>query len=217
MNSGRLLTVKGYASLPGEGWPIASNYLLQGEYFDVLRIPLLRGRFFNASDDAHDAPLTAIVSQSFASHYWPNQDAIGKTLKVGTLDFPLPWMTVVGVVGDVKQAAVDQATKYEMYEPLSQSQRDLGDFGAARGPNGHGRVVVRTAQDPSTFIESLRKAVAEIDPRLPLSDVETLNSILSRTEAPRRFDTYVFAAFAGIALFLALLGMYGVIASVVIE
>jgi hypothetical protein len=115
MNSGRLLTVKGYASLPGQGWPIASNYLLQGEYFDAPRIPLLRCRFFYVSDDAHDAPLTAIVSQSFASHYWPNQDAIGKTLKVGTLDFPLPWMTVVGVVGGVKQAAVDQATKYEMY------------------------------------------------------------------------------------------------------
>ena len=217
MNSGRLLTIKGYAPRPGEGWPIASNYLVQGSYFHALRIPLLQGRFFNSTDDVANAPLTAIVSQSFASRYWPRQDVVGKEIKVGTVNSPMPWITVVGVVGDVKQDAVDKATTIEMYEPLSQAQRDLGTYGAAMGPNGNGRIVVRTAQAPSAMAESLQRAVRELDPLLPLSHIETLNSVLSRTEAPRRFDTYVFAAFAGIALFLALLGMYGVIASVVNE
>jgi putative ABC transport system permease protein len=217
MNSGRLLTIKGYAAHPGEGWPIASNYLVQGNYFDALRIPLLAGRFFNSADDTAHAPLTAIVSQTFASHYWPHQNAVGKELKVGTVDNPMPWITVVGVVGDVKQDAVDKATTIEMYEPMAQAQRDLGSYGTAMGPYGNGRIVVRTAQDPSAVAESIRRAVRELDPLLPLSHIETLDSVLSRTEAPRRFDTYVFATFAGIALFLSLLGMYGVIASVVNE
>lgn len=217
MNSGRLLTVKGYAARPGEGWPIASNYLVQGSYFDALRISLLQGRLFDAADDRPNAPLTAIVSQSFASKYWPQQDPIGRELKVGTLNSPMPWMTVVGVVGDVKQDALDKATTIEMYEPMSQSQRDLGAYGAAGRPHGNGRIVVRTAQDPAAMSQSIRKAVSEIDPLLPVSNLETLGAVLSKTEAPRRFDTYVFSLFAGIALFLSLLGMYGVIASVVNE
>ena len=130
--SGRLIAPEGYVKSPGEGWIIASNYLTQGKYFDATRIPLVRGRYFTPSDDQPGAPFVTIISQSLASRYFSGKDPIGMRIKVGP-DFAstMPAMTVVGVVGDIKQGARDEATVPQMYEPLAQAVADLGPYGAS--------------------------------------------------------------------------------------
>ena len=217
-NSQRMFAPGGYAMKPGEGRPFASNYLIQGDYFEALHVPLLRGRYLDASDDSDDAPLTAVVSQSLAKRYWPHQDAVGRRLKFGaSVNNPMPWVTVVGVVGDVKQASLDTMTMPQMYEPLSQTQRGLGVMAKIMGVRGDMRAVLRTSGDPAALAASLLKTVHQLDPLLAVTDVQTMDAVVSSTEAPRRFNTAVLTAFAGIALLLALLGIYGVLAYTVTE
>jgi len=216
--SGRLIAPEGYIKSSGEGWIIASNYLTQGNYFDAIRIPLVRGRYFAASDDQSGAPLVTIISQSLASRYFSGKNPIGMRIKVGP-DFAssMPAMTVVGVVGDIKQGARDEATVPQMYEPLSQAAGDLGSFAAMIGVAGDMNIVIRTAGDPAVLEAALNKTVHQLDPLLALTNVNTMDEIVAATESSRRFNTIGLTSFAGIALLLSLLGIYGVMAHSVAE
>jgi putative ABC transport system permease protein len=216
--SGRMIAPEGYVKTSGEGWIIASNYLTQGNYFEATRIPLIRGRYFTASDDQPGAPLVTVISQSLASRYFQGKDPIGMQIKVGP-DFAsaMPAMTVTGVVGDIKQGARDEATVPEMYEPLSQGKAALGPFGAMMGVAGDMNVVMRTAGQPATQESALEKTVHEMDPLLAISNVNTMDEIVAATESPRRFNTIILSSFAAIALLLSLLGLYGVLAYSVAE
>jgi len=216
--SGRLIAPEGYVKSPGEGWIIASNYLTQGKYFDATRIPLVRGRYFTSSDDQPGAPLVTIISQSLASRYFSGKDPIGMRIKVGP-DFAssMPAMTVVGVIGDIKQGARDEATVPQMYEPLAQAVADLGPYGAMIGVAGDMNIVIRTAADPLAVETALNKTVHELDPLLAVADVNTMDEIVAATESSRRFNTIILTSFAGIALFLSLVGIYGVMAYSVSE
>jgi len=216
--SGRLIAPEGYVKSSGEGWIIASNYLTQGNYFDAIRIPLVRGRYFTASDDQLGAPLVTVVSQSLASRYFPGKDPLGMRIKIGP-DFAssMPAMTVVGVVGDIKQGARDEATVPQMYEPLSQAVADLGPFGAMIGVAGDTNIVIRTTGDPAALQVVLNKSVHQLDPLLAVADVNTMEEIVAATESSRRFNTMILTSFAGIALLLSLLGIYVVMAYSVSE
>jgi putative ABC transport system permease protein len=195
--SGRLIAPEGYVKASGEGWIIASNYLTQGNYFDAIRIPLVRGRYFTASDDQLGAPLVTVVSQSLASRYFPGKDPLGMRIKVGP-DFAssMPAMTVVGVVGDIKQGARDEATVPQMYEPLSQAVADLGPFGAMIGVAGDTNIVIRTTGDPAALQVVLNKSVHQLDPLLAVADVNTMDEIVAATESSRRFNTMILTSFA---------------------
>ena len=217
-NSGRLIAPEGYVKSSGEGWIVASNYLVHGNYFEAMHIPLERGRFFNSGDDRPGAPLAVVISTSLAKKYFAGKDPIGMHIKVGpSFDSPMPPMTIVGVVGDIKQASLDVATVPEMYEPLAQAAGDLGSFGAMIGIVGGLNVVIRTTGDPLAVSQAFTKTVRQLDPLLAISEMHTMEEVVAATESPRRFNTAILTAFATIALLLALLGIYGTMAYTVTE
>jgi predicted permease len=212
-NSGRLITPEGHVRAAGEGWLIVSNYLIQGNYFQTLHIPLIRGRFFDARDEQPGAPLVAIISQSFAKRYFPGKDPLGLHVKVGDrYDGPMPAIAVVGIVGDIKQGALDQPTVDQMYEPLSQAAAALGPMAPMIGVASGMDMVIRTAGDPTALSTSLEKTIHQLDPLLAVSPAHTMDEIVAATESSRRFNTAILTAFAAIALLLSLLGIYGVLA-----
>ena len=217
-NSGRLIAPEGYAPSPGEGMIIVSNYLMQGDYFDAIRIPLVRGRYLSASDGQPGAQLVTVISQSLANRYFAGKDPIGVRIKVGS-DFasPMPAMSVVGVVGDIKQGARDEATVPQMYEPLAQAAADLGPYAAMMGVIGDMDLVIRTTGEPTAHVNAVNSAVHQFDPLLPVANVKTMDEIVAATESSRRFNTAILTSFAGIALSLSLLGIYGVVAYSVSE
>jgi predicted permease len=215
---GRLITPEGHVRSTGEGFLIASTYLVQGNYFQTLHIPLIRGRYLTDRDEQADAPLVAIISQSFAETYFQGKDPIGLRMKIGDrFDGPMPAITIVGVAGDVKQGALDQPTVPQMYEPISQAAAALGPMAAMLGVAGDMDVVIRTADDPTPLVPILDKIVHQLDPLLVVSRAHTMDEIVAATESSRRFNTTILTAFAAIALVLSLLGIYGVLSYAVAQ
>ena len=185
---------------------------VMGDYFRAAGIPLLRGRVFTEADNVK-APPVCIVNHMLAEHFWPGQDPIGKRLRWGYPKTPTPWMTVVGVMGNIKQMAVDAPTQYEIYQPSSQLMASYGKLVPPGLLNAQaGSFVLRTALPLDSMIESLRATVLFIDPELPLTKVQSMDEALSRTEAPRRFNAVLISSFAAAAVLLALMGIYSVIA-----
>ena len=155
---GLLITPEGHVRSAGEGYLIASTYLVQGDYFQTLKIPLIRGRVFEPRDEQADAPLVAIISQSFAATYFRGKDPIGARMKIGDkFDGPMPAITVVGVVGDIKQGALDQATVVQIYQPVSRAAAALGPMAAMLGVAGNMDVLIRTDGDPTPLSATLAK------------------------------------------------------------
>jgi putative ABC transport system permease protein len=183
-----------------------------GDYFRAAGIPILRGRDFNAADSA-TAPLVVIVNRTLAEKYWPGQDPIGKRLHRGPAGANLPWLTVVGEIGDVKQDAADAPTANQFYLPASQIKAGVGSFATSTTLTSlGGSIVLRSAMQPEQMADSLRAVVRSIDPQLPLTDVASMERVVAEGQAPRRFNTVLISSFAGAALLLALLGIYSVIA-----
>jgi predicted permease len=203
---------EGYEPAKGEtlfsGWPSA----IIGDYFHAAGIPILRGRDFTSAD-REGAPLVVIVNHALAQRYWPGQDPIGKRLHIGIKETPLPWMTVVGEIGDIKETSVDQDTRPQFYQPAGQSRQSLGPFAVDGSLNGDGgSIILRSSMPPEQMADSFRAAVRSIDPQLPLTQVESMDRVVSEGQAPRRFNTALISAFAGAAVLLALMGIYSVIA-----
>ena len=202
----------GYVPPKSTELDIAWPSQVMGDYFRAAGIPLLRGRVFTGADNVK-APLVCIVNHMLAEHFWPGQNPIGKRLRWGYPKSPSPWMTVVGVMGDIKQMAVDAPTQYEIYQPSSQLMASYGNLVPPGLLNAQaGSIVLRTALPPDSMIESLRPTVLSIDPQLPLTKVHSMDETLSRTEAPRRFNAVLISSFAAAAVLLALMGIYSVIA-----
>ena len=203
----RIFTAEGYNPPPGAAMNVDSHTVVAGDYFRALGVPLLRGRFFQPSDGAN-SPKVLIVSDSLARKYWPNQDPVGKRLKWGPPQSDSPWLTVVGVVGDVKQQSLDKATLPHTYEPYSQ----LADELIVQGITRTYRLAVRTSGDPASAAASLKAAVWGLDRQLAVTRTRTMEQVLSESSAPRRFNMILVLLFAATALLLAAIGIYGVIA-----
>lgn len=199
-----------YLPLTGEGpdgtFLINNNPAKQGSakyrrasagYFAAMKIPLLRGRTFQASDHVN-APNAAVVSQSLVKKYWPDEDPIGQTIQFGNMDGDLRLLHIVGVVGDVRDEGVDQASMPTVYSNALQ-----------RLPSSTWTVVARAQVEPAALIPAMREAVRSLDPQLPLN-FRTLDQVFSSSLDQRRFSLVIFAAFGTAALLLATMGIYGV-------
>jgi predicted permease len=205
-------TPEGYVPPKGAGLNLAWIPQVMGDYFQAQGIPIIRGRDFTSAD-REGAPLVVIVNRTLAEHYWPGQDPIGKRLHRGPKEADLPWLTVVGEIGDVKELAADVPTEEQFYIPASQAKADAGSFAPPGMLTGRGgSIVVRGKLPPEQMANSLLAIVHSLDPQLPLTQVESMDRVVSEGQAPRRFSTALISAFAGAAILLALLGIYSVIA-----
>jgi putative ABC transport system permease protein len=205
-------TPEGYVPPKGAGLNLAWIPQVIGDYFQAQGIPIIRGRDFTSAD-RDGAPLVVIVNRTLAEHYWPGQDPIGKRLHRGPKEADLPWLTVVGEIGDVKELAADVPTEEQFYIPASQAKADAGSFAPPGMLTGRGgSIVVRGQLPPEQIANSLLAVVHSLDPQLPLTQVESMDRVVSEGQAPRRFNTALISAFAGAAILLALLGIYSVIA-----
>jgi len=177
-------------------------------YFETLGMPLAEGRFFTAAD-TEKAPAVVVINATMAKTYFPGENPLGKRLQVGaTPESDVPWMEVVGVVGDVRQG-LDLDPKAEMYLPYRQADQLLPVFQLS--------IVLRTATDPMLQASALRSALAEIDPNQPLVRVRTMEENMAATVAQPRFRTWLIGIFAGLALILAGVGVYGVMSYTVTQ
>ncbi len=207
-------TPEGYIPPKGAGLNLVWASELMGNYFRAAGIPLLRGRDFTPADDRAGAALVVIVNRTLAEYYWPGQDPIGKHLHRGPAEATtIPWATVVGEIGDVKELAADVPTMNQAYFPASQAKADAGSFATPDMLVGKaGSIVLRSQQPPEQMAGALRAAVRSIDPQLPLTQLESMERVVDEGQAPRRFTTALVSSFAAAAVLLALLGIYGVIA-----
>jgi putative ABC transport system permease protein len=188
---------------PGDISP--AKVLVGGDYFTAIGIPVVNGRAFNVHD-SETAPHVVVVSRSLARRLWPNQDPIGRRLKPGFSHDS--WCTVVGVVGDVKQFDLRDDSAFALYFPYAQAPEPFLMQTLA--------LVVRSrSDDPSATAAAARHAIATVDPDLPLFDVASMDQLVYRSLSEPRFNTFLLALFAALALLLAALGTYGVMSCVV--
>lgn len=211
-NNNQTFVVEDYMPPKGAGMNLATVSQVIGDYFGTMGMPLLRGRTFTEADKA-GAPLVMVVNRKLAQHYWPNQDPIGKRLRIGTPEMQTPWLTIVGEVADVKLNSPDEPTKEEYYGPVAQAEETIGSLASPTDLNGNGGyIVLRSALPPEQMEAAMRSTVRSIDPQLPLTQMQTMEQAVSQSEAPRRFNTVLITSFACAAVLLAVLGIYSVIA-----
>ena len=180
------------------------RYAVSPGYFETIGIPLRRGRLLDARDVA-DAPPALVVSESLAKRKFPDQDPIGQRIHVGPPG--LPWLTIVGVVGDVKQASLAVSETDAVY--TTPTQWPFTDNAMS--------LVVRTHGDAAALTPALRQAIRSVDKDQPIVRVATMQSLLAATAAERRFALVLFEAFGLVALALAAIGIYGVLSGTVTE
>lgn len=212
VSNNQTFVVEGYAPPKGADLNLATVSQVIGNFFDVMRIPLLHGRVFTSGDRA-GKQLVVIVNHKMAHHYWPGQDPVGKRFRIGTPGMQTPWLTVVGEVADVSLASPDSPKAEQYYIPEDQAEDAIGSLASPSDLNGNGGyIVLRTTLPPEQLENALRATVRALDPLLPLTQVETMNQGISLSEAPRRFNTVLISGFAFAAVLLAVLGIYSIIA-----
>jgi putative ABC transport system permease protein len=193
-----LIAVEGIPDPQPNQWPDVVVRVISPKYFQTMGIPLVMGRDFTQHDNASGRKVV-IVTEKTARHYWPGQNPIGKRLKPGTTASKQPWWEVIGVVKDVRQNDFVAEPKMQMYMPHAQVQ----SFAA-------NALVVRSKVEPLSLAASVRNQVWEIDPDQPVSEIRTMQEIVAGAVARQRFSMVLLGVFAGLALVLAAVGIYGV-------
>jgi len=193
--------IEGYQPPPKQPGPWGDIRIVSPSYFASLGIPLRRGRLL-ADQDRAGAPEVAVIDDEFVRRYWPHDDPIGKRFTFGppagaTDTSSREWITVVGVVGHTKQEGLDAENRLQLYLPYRQSGRPFLTF------------AVRTAGRPEQYVNPVRRAVQSVDPEQPLSNVRSMDELISRSVGQRRLSMMLLSLFSGIALVLSSVGIYG--------
>jgi predicted permease len=198
------ITIEGRIPPSGEVFINADMRTVAGRYFEAMEIPLLRGRLFTAADTA-DVPRVVIIDARLARDLFPGEDPIGRRLKFGDARSTSPWETIVGVVGQVKQYALDADSRIALYRPITQ--------GGARSLF----VVARTEGDPRGVMSTATTIVQNLDAGVPIHRMMTMQDRVDDSLVRRRFSMVLLSLFAGVALVLAVVGIGGVMAYVVTQ
>lgn len=201
---------EGYAPNPGnELEPLLFDSVVTPDYLSVMQIPLLKGRGLMQSDSAPNAEPVALMTESTARKFWPGQEAIGKHVKAAW-ETDKEWRRVVGVVADVREDSLARTLptwiKGAIYEPYSAHAVLIN-----RRPATEMSIVVRGTNDALTFTAALREVALELNPEIPITEVQTLRAVVDQSVSPSRSIMLLFAIFAGLAIVLGAVGVYGVI------
>lgn len=202
VNSG----INGSLSFSIEGRPVEPGYepvsgfqLVSSDYFKTMGIPVLHGRTITDTDN-EDAPLVALVNQALADEHWPGENPLGNRIAWGNIeDDEVELATIVGIVGNTRHSGLDEETRTEIYRPYSQA------------PMPFMTLVVKSAMEESSIVSALRSVVAEVDPGQPVIEAMTMDQVLAGSLGQRRFNMLLLGLFAGAALLMAAVGLYGVL------
>jgi predicted permease len=203
-NSDWSFAIEGQPSDDKSPTPDEEKRQVSPDYFRALETPLIKGRFFTDADNA-DAPRVIIVNQAFAKKFWPNEDALGKRITFENPKKNPKWITIVGVVGDIHHFGLDIDPKPEMYVPFAQDPYFTTIY------------VVRSNQDPRSLLPAIRREIQGIDSAVPLANIRTFGDVIADSVAPRRLSVVLLALFAGVAVLLASVGIYGVMSFLVVQ
>ena len=196
----KIFSIEGQVPPPGAGLNVDSHTVVLGDYFQTLGIPLIRGRFFN-NTDREKSTRVVIINKTLADRYFHGEDPIGHRIKWGPPESDSYWMTIIGVVGDVKQFDLEKDVLPQTYESYLQYE----SFSELR-------IVLRGKGSAENLASALQTSVHALDPQLPITRVRTMEQVMSQSIAPRRFYLILIVVFAVSAIVLAAVGLYGVVA-----
>src|SRR5581483_3139000 len=184
---------------PNEPAPFILTCIVSDDYFHTIGAPLRQGRTFAASD-VPGAPPVIIINEAMAKRYWPKGNALGAQIHIGPPNPSAPWITVVGIVGSVRNDPTHLAPEPMMFTPLR--QQPFAD-----------RFIVRTSGDPMALSSAVRRTIETLNPRLPVYNFQTMESVIATGFAPRRLPVTLMAGFGALALLLASVGVYAMFAA----
>src|SRR5499426_555078 len=197
-NSSGSFQIEGRVTPPGQSSPHGDRWAATTDYFSTMRIPIIRGRFFDDRDTMESQPV-AIIDETMARKYWPDEEPLGKRITFqGGPNNPV-WREIVGIVGHVKHKGLEGESRVQYYIPHSQTQ------------NAFMSLVVRASVDPASLTGAVRGAISGLDKDLPVFRVKTMEQFVSDSMAQRRFAMTLVGIFAAVAMALACVGLYGVL------
>ncbi len=199
-NSRRAIEIDGHPAADPNNLPVVNTRVVTPDYFNMMRIPVQRGRAFTVSDRETNAPV-AIVSDVMARQYWPGEDPIGRRLRIKNG----PWLTVVGICGDIIQDWFDQRNVPTMYRPMAQA------------PTNYFGIGVRTTGEPQSVAAGVRQALLRVDGAQPVFELMTMRVLLHERTIGLQYLAGVMTVFGGLALVLAAVGLYAVVAYLVAQ
>jgi predicted permease len=197
-NAGRAFAIEGRPDPGRDNQPTARYSVICPDYFRTMGIKLIGGREFT-EQDSQNAPGVVVINESLARRYWPNEDPLGKRIRLSLFNSDGPWLAIVGIAQDVRQDGLDQQARPLLFRPYSQAAWPMMT------------VVVRTAQNPWTLINQIKQALARIEPDRAASGIETMDDVIYRSLGSRRFPMMLLVAFSLLALTLAAVGISGVV------